>query len=243
MNRQRLILFSLLTVLFVGLGFLYFRTIWTESTTRFRAGLPIPLNILPDELKSGDQIIPSGPPQPPDIRPADPLLSGNAKSPVTLMVFGDFECSVCRDQAAALEQSLRNVGNRNLVRVVWRDLPLVNQHSRAMSAATVAECAGRQGKFKQMHDLLFSRAKTYSDDEYLTFMRQLNLDQDSFLVCLRDPAIPFRINGDIDDARQHAISQVPTMFIGSQPIEGFVDAETLTAILQREIKKYGPVSQ
>ncbi|MBE7524989.1 thioredoxin domain-containing protein [candidate division WWE3 bacterium] len=237
MSRQRLVLFSLLTVLFVGVGMLYFTMVWRESTTRFRTGLPIPKHILPDELKTANDLIPQGPPQAPDIRPTDPVLSGNAQSPVTLIVFGDFECGVCKDQAVAIEESLAAIGNRNLVRVIWRDLPLINQHARAMSAATVAECAGRQGRFKQMHDLLFSQANTFSDDEYLSFMRRLNLNQEDFLVCLRDPAISFRLNGDIEDARKRAIGEVPTMFINGQPIAGYVDADTLTAILKREAQK------
>lgn len=240
MNRQRLLIFSLLTLVFVGVSFLYFLRVWQDSTTRFRTGLPVPRSILPEELLRADEIIPQGPPTLPTIRPDDPLLAGNEKSPVTMVLFGDFQCQYCRDQALAMEDALRIADPGNAVRVVWRDVPLTNQHPQAMAAATVAQCAARQGKFRQMHDALFFKAKDFSDSEFLNFATEIGLESNTFLTCLRDPAIRTRLNQDLDDARSHAILQVPLLFVNGQPIEGYVDTQTLVAIIQKQLETVKP---
>jgi protein-disulfide isomerase len=237
MNRQRLLLFLILTSLFAGVSFIYFSRVWTESRTRFRTGLPVPSDILPEELKAVSDREVNGPPRPPELRPEDPVLYGNDRSPVTVIVFGDFQCEFCADQAAAVDEAVRTLGKINAFRVVWRDLPLVSIHSQAMSAATVGRCAAKQGRFKPMHDLLFTRAEAFNETEYLAFARQLNLNESDFLTCLRDPAIPFQLNRDIELAREHAIVEVPLLFVNGKPISGFVDADTLRQVLSYELER------
>ena len=239
MSRERILLFFFLTLVFVGVSSLFFSRVWNESRTRFRTGLPIPANILPDELRELGGLIPEGPPKAPAIRPTDPLLSGGDTSKVTIIVFGDFECQFCKNQAFALDDAVDRVG-RTSVRVVWRDLPLVNQHAHAMSAASVGRCAHAQHQFRGMHNLLFEKATAFNETEFLAFARQLGLNEQDFLVCLRDPAIPFAISRDLEDARDLAITEVPLMFIQGSPIVGFVDADTLEAILKKELERATP---
>jgi Na+:H+ antiporter, NhaA family len=240
MNRQRLILFSLLTLVFIGVSFVYFAHAWNESNTRFRTGLPVPRNILPNELLNPDEIIPEGPPTLPELRTDDPLLNGTAKSPLTVVVFGDFECAFCKNQAQAIDEALTLMPRRADIRVVWRDLPLITQHPRALAAATVAQCAARQGKFKQMHDALFFQTADLSDTEFFSIASALQLDSTALLTCLRDPAVTFRLNADIQTAREHAIVSVPMMFINGQPFDGYVDARSLAAMFQRQVDAIAP---
>lgn len=235
MNRQRLALLVVLTLAFVGVSLLYFTDVWRDATTRFRTGLPIPTAILPEELLNPEDIVAKGPPRPPAIRPTDPLLSGHASSAVTIIVYGDFQCEYCRDQAQAIEDALRLTGSANDIRVVWRDYPLVNKHPRSLAAASVAACAARQGKFREMHDALFFRSTDLSDTEFLAFAKDLDLDSEKYLVCLRDPAIPFRLMKDLDEARTLAITSVPLLFIDGDPISGYVDMETLSAIIRKRL--------
>jgi protein-disulfide isomerase len=235
MNKQRLLIFSMLTLVFVGVSLLYFRDIWTDMTTRYRTGTSPPAGILPNELRSPQDIVPSGPPRAPEIRKDDPLLSGYASSAITIIEFGDFQCDYCREQTQAVEDALKLTDRQNDVRVVWRDLPLTNQHPNALAAATVARCAGQQGMFKPMHDALFFQAKDLSETEFLTFAKQMKLNMDTFMVCLRDPAIPFRLNQDIDLARSLAITEVPMLFLNGQPETGYVDAETLAAWIRNQL--------
>ncbi len=235
MNHQRLLLFSILILVFFGVSLLYFTNVWRDATTRFRTGLPVPARLLPAELRDPENVIPSGPPRPPTIRPTDPLLSGSPASPVTVIVYGDFQCEFCREQARALEDAIRLTGRGPDIRVVWRDLPLVEQHPRALAAASMAQCAAQQGKFKQMHDALFFQAKDFSDAELLAFADRMGLNEGTLLTCLRDPAITFRLQRDLEEARTLAITSVPLLFINNLPIEGLVDTETITAVLRKEL--------
>jgi protein-disulfide isomerase len=235
MSKQRLIVLSVLALAFVGVTSFYFVRVWKESQTRFRAGLPIPRNIVPEELLSDEERIPDGPPQAPDVRPEDPLLSGSGASPITVTLVSDFQCGVCRDQAKALLDALRLTGRSSDIRVVWRDLPVVLEHSRALDAAAAGRCAARQGKFRDMFDLLAFEAEEYSEDEFLRFARRANLSEQDFKVCIRDPAVTFAISGEVEDLRMLAIKEVPTLFVNGYPLAGYVDTDTLAAIFRREI--------
>lgn len=240
MNRQRLLIFSVLALAFVGVSLLYFMRIWDDSGSRFRTGLPVPRSILPDSLLNEDEIIPKGPPTLPTLRADDPLLAGSEASPMTIVVFGDFQCEFCRDQAFALHDALAIADPGGKVRVVWRDLPLVTQHPRAMAAAVAAQCAAKQGKFVRMHDALYGQAKDFSESELLSLATGVGLNTEAFLTCQRDPAITFRINQDVADARDHAILSVPFLFVNGQSIDGYVDTDTLTAVIRQQLKTATP---
>jgi protein-disulfide isomerase len=237
MEHQRAVILAFLVLLLLGVGTAFVVKNWNEHTQRFRTGLPVPQSILPEELLDVSQIVPSGPPQRPPTRPEDPLLAGSASGTVEVMVIGDFQCPFCKDQAQAVKDALVLLGTQRArqLRVIWRDLPLVNQHPRAQAAAAAAECAGRQGKFAAMHDALFFKAQELSDAEFFTFADELRLNTNEFLTCLRDPAIPFRLQRDLEDLRGYAIVSVPLIFIEETPLDGFTDARTLAALLERRL--------
>jgi hypothetical protein len=176
MNRQRIFVLLALALVFTAVSALYMANTWRDMTTRFRTGLPVPRSILPRELLDATEFVPAGPATLPPIRSTDPVLHGSASSTIVVAVFGDFQCRVG---------------------VVWRDYPIVSEHPKAEGAAVAAQCAARQGRFRQMHDLLFFQAKDLSDAEFLTFADQLRLNKDQFLTCMRDPAIRFSIENDL----------------------------------------------
>jgi protein-disulfide isomerase len=237
MNRQRIIIFSLLTIVFVGMTALYFRQVWNESRTRFRTGYDVPRDILPDDLLSDTEIYVGTQPTAPNVRETDPLLAGNSQSLVTMIAFGDFQSDLCRQQATAIKDALRTTAVGDNVRVVWRDLPIIRGHSKALPSAIVGRCAAKQGKFRQMHDLIFEQAVSYDDMEFLRFARKINLDEQDYTVCVRDPAITFSIDRDIEDALRHGVAEVPMLFINGQAFRGFTDAQTLTEILRYELSR------
>ena len=240
MNRHRLLLLALLTLAFAGVAVLYVSNVRRDAATRFRTGLPVPASVLPEELLGPGKTIPKGPPRPPEIRPDDPLLSGNASSAVTIIMYGDFQCEFCREQSQALEDALRLTDRRDQVRVVWRDLPMINDHPRSMVAASVAACAARQGKFREMHDILFARATDLSDTEYLGFAKEIDLNLDAFQICLRDPAISFRLMRDIEQALSLSIASVPQLFVDGQPVSVFLDKEALAAVIRKQLSLKTP---
>src|SRR5256884_6519476 len=109
----------------------------------------------------------------PPVGPRDHSL-GSADAPVTLVEYGDFECPFCGRSYPELKQVLRQLGGK--VQFVFRHFPLSEEHPRAQHAAEVAEAAAAQGKFWEMHDLLYQRQAALADEDLVRYARELRLD-------------------------------------------------------------------
>ncbi len=173
---------------------------------------------------------------------------GPADAPVTIVEFSDFECTHCASLHKALRETwLRSPG---LVRIVFRHFPLDSAcnplvqsrfHTLACEAAVAAECAGRQGKFWQYHDLLFEHQKRLEEKRLRDFARDLRLDLVSFDRCMQDPDSRQQIQDDIALGIKLGVNSTPTMFLNGRVIRGAVDAETLhRALLLAEASKASP---
>src|SRR5437870_3510528 len=109
----------------------------------------------------------------PPVGPRDHTL-GAVEAPVTLVEYGDFECPFCGRAYPELKQVLRQLGGK--VQFVFRHFPLSAEHPRAQHAAEVAEAAAAQGKFWEMHDLLYQRQAALADEDLVRYARELGLD-------------------------------------------------------------------
>lgn len=94
-----------------------------------------------------------------DTQPNDHIRTG-ADAKVTLLEYGDFQCPACGSFYPLLKQLEAEYGER--VRVIFRHFPLTNSHPNAFAGARAAEAAGAQGKFFEMHDLLYERQDAWT---------------------------------------------------------------------------------
>src|SRR3569623_1054630 len=101
-------------------------------------------------------------------------LRGAEHASVTLVEYGDFECPNCKQAAPAVKLLLERFNER--VRFVWRNFTLEDVHPHALLAAEAAECAGAQGKFWQMHELLFANQEHLKPKQLHGYAEQLGLD-------------------------------------------------------------------
>lgn len=109
-----------------------------------------------------------------DLVPADAHVFGNPDAPVTIVEFGDFECPYCHDAAPVLRRVVEESGGQ--VRLVFRHFPLFEVHPYALTAALAAEAAGEQGRFWDMHDLLFAHQDRLDDTALAHWAQKLGLD-------------------------------------------------------------------
>src|SRR5580765_2036012 len=109
-------------------------------------------------------------------------VTGPATAPVTLVEYGDFECSSCRKAWPMVKELQRRLG-KNL-RFVFRNFPLTKLHPNAEHAAEAAEAASAQGAFWQMHDRLFERQFALEDDNLIEYASELGLDADRMRAAL-----------------------------------------------------------
>ncbi|HKR34372.1 MAG TPA: DsbA family protein [Steroidobacteraceae bacterium] len=136
---------------------------------------------------------------------------GAEHSPVTVVEYGDFECPTCKQAAPAVKLMLERFGNRT--RFVFRHFPVEAAHPHAMHAAQAAEAAGGQGKFWQMHDLLFDNQRHLKIANLREYAQRLDLDMPRFIAELDDEIYLQRVREHIQGGVQSHVRGTPTFYI------------------------------
>ena len=143
---------------------------------------------------------------------------GPADAKVTMVEFVDFECPFCGRYARdTLPRLRREYGDR--IRYVSRQFPL-DIHPDAAGAARAAECAHEQGRYWQLHDLLFAHQDALGKRDLAGYARTAGLDMGSYATCLRAPATRARVERDLADGRRYGVTGTPTFFINGRVIRG-----------------------
>ncbi len=125
---------------------------------------------------------------------ADSPQRGPSDAWVTVVEFADFECPFCRGEEAVVEDIESNYGGD--LRLVFKNFPLTSIHPQAQAAAIAANCAGTQGKFWEMHDMLFKGALDAST--LLADAQQVpGLDVTAWQACIATPDPANRIADDV----------------------------------------------
>jgi protein-disulfide isomerase len=147
-----------------------------------------------------------------------------------IIEYGDYECPYSRQAFHAIEQVEQQLG-RN-VRFVFRHFPLTRIHPHALAAAAAAEAAARQGRFWDMHELLFHRQKALEDADLLRYAARLGLDVAAFDRDRTSSAVADRIRRDVDSGlASDQVLGTPTLFIDGVVHRGGYDPPTLLAAL------------
>jgi protein-disulfide isomerase len=96
-------------------------------------------------------------------------------------------------------------------------------HASACLAAYAAECAGRQGRFWEYHDVLFENGRQLGRDALVGYAERLGLDVRAFDQCLDDPATRARVAADVEAASRAGVNSTPTLFINGRLVEGALE--------------------
>ena len=138
---------------------------------------------------------------------------GPADASVTIIEYGDFQCSACADILPTLDAVQKTFPNE--VRIVWKNFPNESLHEHATPAAIAAHCAARQGRFWDYHDQLFARQELLSDVQYKQIARELDLDVDRFENCYQSRDTLPIVQKDFEEALGLGLSATPALYIGS----------------------------
>lgn len=165
---------------------------------------------------------------------------GNPDAPVKVIEFADFQCPACAQYATRLEGSLdKNYIETGKVQYIYHEFPLP-QHSNAVPSAEAARCAGDQGKFWQMHTLLFNRQNEWENlskpaSQFASYATALGLNQQTFSSCLANGTNATAINDAAASAQTAGIQQTPTFMVGGKQ----VFANDLQAAIDAALKAQG----
>jgi protein-disulfide isomerase len=162
---------------------------------------------------------------------------GAANAPVTIVEFSDFQCPFCGRFEPVMESVLKHYPAQ--VRLIYRNLPLSSLHPEAQKAAEAAVCAQDQGKFWEMHDLLFAEQGSLNVESLKEKARRLRLDSKTFDDCLDSGKSAAAIAVDADAAEQLAIDATPTSFVNGRYITGAINEAELTAVINDELRRVG----
>lgn len=139
---------------------------------------------------------------------------GPAHAPVTLVEYGDFECPNCKQAAPAVKLLLSQFPER--IRLVFRHFPLEQVHPHALPAAQAAEVAGAQGKFWQMHDLLFANQQHLGPRHLQGYAAQLQLDMARYTAEMDDEIYLQRVREHIASGNDSGVRATPTFYVNGR---------------------------
>lgn len=143
---------------------------------------------------------------------------GRAEAPVTLVEFGDFECSYCGMAYPIVKQMQDAMGDQ--LRFVFRNFPLAEIHPHAEHAAEAAEVAADVDHFWEMHDLLYERQDRLGDQALVRYAQELGMDADEMRTDLEDGTFADRVRRQFMSGVRSGVNGTPTFFINGERFDG-----------------------
>ena len=157
-------------------------------------------------------------------------VRGPATAPLTLLEYGDYECPFCGAAHPIVKQVERLLEGD--LRFAYRHFPLRQIHPHAYQAAEAAEAAGAQGRFWEMHDLLFEHQDRLDTPDLITYAKALGLDLARFGRDLETHAHAPRLREDFLSGARSGVNGTPTFFINGVRHNGGYDLPSLVEALR-----------
>jgi protein-disulfide isomerase len=157
-------------------------------------------------------------------------VAGPVTAAVTLVEYGDYECPFCK-AAEPIVAALRDALGDHL-RLVFRHFPVANIHPHAERAAEVAEAAGAQGKFWDLHPYLFAHQDALDDADLMRYARDVDLDTVRVEKELTGHVHRERVREDLTNGMQSGVRGTPTFFIEGIKYDGPPDLQAMLAVMR-----------
>ena len=143
----------------------------------------------------------------------DSPLQGSPMAPVTIYEFSDFQCPYCKVAAPHIRKIIEESNGK--VKLVFKQYPLPG-HSMARGAAEAAIAAHKQGKFWEMHDLLFQNQDQLQQSDLESYARKLGLDMGRFRADMRSKDTEKKIEADIAEGRAVGVDSTPSIYVNDR---------------------------
>jgi protein-disulfide isomerase len=157
---------------------------------------------------------------------------GNPDAKLAIVEFSDFQCPFCRRVTPTISQIQREYGDK--VRIVFKHRPL-EMHPKAPAAHAAAEAAFRQGKFWEMHDLIFGNQENMSPEQYVEYAKQLHLDVARFQRDVASAEVKARIDADVAEADKLGVTGTPTFFVNGRYLSGAQPFPVFKQLIDQEL--------
>lgn len=156
-------------------------------------------------------------------------IQGPDDAPIMLLEYGDYECPFCGAAYPVVKAIQKNLGDH--LCFAFRNFPLTNMHPHAEHASEAAEAAAVQGKFWEMHDLLYENQEALEDEDLAQYARELNLDGARLIKEVETTAYRARIREDFRSGVRGDVNGTPCFFINGERHDGGYDYDRLLAAI------------
>ena len=163
-------------------------------------------------------------------------VRGAPNAPVTIVMFSDFQCPFCGRVEPTVKQIEDTYGDK--VKIVWKNQPLPF-HPNAMPAAKAAMAAYKQGKFWEMHDLIFSNQQAENDATYEKYAQQIGLDMAKWKADKESPDVAAQITADSNEGKSVGANGTPAFFINGVNVVGAQPFDKFKSVIDEELKNGG----
>jgi protein-disulfide isomerase len=157
-------------------------------------------------------------------------IQGPIDAPIALVEYGDYECPYCGEAYEVVKAIQERLGDR--LCFVFRNFPLANSHPHAEHAAEAAEAAGAQGKFWEMHDLLYENQAALEDEDLAQYAEDLGLDTRRLMNEVLTGGHLKRVREDFQSGARGGVNGTPSFFINGVRHDGAPSFEDLLAALK-----------
>ncbi|GAB2658167.1 DsbA family protein [Gordonia jinhuaensis] len=162
----------------------------------------------------------------------DDHVQGADDAPLTIVEYGDYQCSYCGQAYPIIKDLQREYGDQ--IRFCFRNFPIPEIHDQALSAAQTAEYAARGGRFWAAHDALYEHQDRLGNDYYTALVGELGLDESGLSTALDSDEFIGDIQHDINTGLRSGVNGTPAFFVNDEFFPGpFTDLPRLVAALVR----------
>ena len=141
-----------------------------------------------------------------------------ANAPIELVEYGDYECPYC-GRAYPIVKNIVELLGRD-IKFVFRNFPLSTIHPHAFTAAVATEAAGLQGKFWEMHDIIFENQRNLDIANIMILADEINLDAARFAHDIRQQQLADKVEADFESGLRSGVNRTPTFFINGEKFTG-----------------------
>ena len=155
-------------------------------------------------------------------------VMGEANASYAIIEFTDYQCPFCkRHSTQVLPQIKKELIDTGKVKYALRDYPL-GFHQQAKGAAVAANCAGQQGKYWEMHEVLFENQRGLKDSLYIETAQSLGLDATAFTQCINNPANSKAVDADMAYGNTLGVTGTPKFFVGKVKGKSIVNVQVIS---------------
>jgi protein-disulfide isomerase len=144
-------------------------------------------------------------------------VKGPKDAKVTIVEFSDFQCPFCSQAAALVPDVLKLYPDK--VNFIYKQFPLTSIHPFALGAAKAAVAAGKQGKFWEMHDMMFANNRELGVDKLKEYAGKIGLDVAKFETDMNSPEVQKQVDQEQQEARAADVQGTPTFFVGGKRLQ------------------------